>query len=241
MKPMLPTLDLQFRRAGKALLPLPDQLAELGKFCQTLSGYSPLLGTWYLPSVVSKEDALNCPAFDGTHPSVDALTRLNGKYAGVFDVRTISVWNGAGSSAEEAALTSQASVLGRPDSISLTLKARPEVLDWRVGASWVQAALQIWSASFISFGPFWYSEKAVFQDKPGVSWMLYLPRVLTADQVPEARALVPVVDAKGVEGTIIVSVTDAPFSLENPEHVATANAIEVRLTDLDVLPRYADL
>ena len=83
--------------------------------------------------------------------------------------------------------------------------------------------------------------KAVFQDKPGVSWMLYLPRVLTADQVPEARALVPVVDAKGVEGTIIVSVTDAPFSLENPEHVATANAIEVRLTDLDVLPRYADL
>jgi hypothetical protein len=76
--------------------------------------------------------------------------------------------------------------------------------------------------------------------------MLYLPRVLTAQQVPEARALVPVMgkNAKGKDeqqGTIIVSVTDEPFSDENPDHVRIANAIEIRLVDQDLLPRYADL
>ena len=76
--------------------------------------------------------------------------------------------------------------------------------------------------------------------------MLYLPRALTAQQVPEARALVPVMgkDANGKDkqlGTIIVSVTDEPFSDENPEHVKIANAIETRLVDQDFLPRYTEL
>lgn len=42
-------------------------------------------------------------------------------------------------------------------------------------------------------------------------------------------------------GSIIVSVTDSPFSDENPEQVKIANAIEVGLVDQDLLPRYADL
>lgn len=76
--------------------------------------------------------------------------------------------------------------------------------------------------------------------------MLYLPHVLTIRQLPEARALVPVMgqDEKGKDkqiGTIIVSVIDEPFSDENPEHVKIANAIEIRLVDQDLLPRYADL
>lgn len=76
--------------------------------------------------------------------------------------------------------------------------------------------------------------------------MLYLPRLLTVQQVPEARALVPVMgkDEKGKDkqiGTIIVSITDAAFSDENPEHVKIANAIEIRLVDQDLLPRYADI
>jgi GTP-sensing pleiotropic transcriptional regulator CodY len=72
--------------------------------------------------------------------------------------------------------------------------------------------------------------------------MLYLPRVLTVQQVPEARALVPVMGAdKKQLGTIIISVTDEPFSEENPEHVKIANAIEIRLVDQDLLPRYSEL
>ncbi|QBL81418.1 immunity 52 family protein [Burkholderia pseudomallei] len=80
-----------------------------------------------------------------------------------------------------------------------------------------------------------------FDDKPGVGWMLYLPKVITQQQVPEARALIPV-PAKGKQtGTIIVSVTDAPFSVDNPEHVAIANRIEIRLVDQDLLPAYVDI
>lgn len=86
----------------------------------------------------------------------------------------------------------------------------------------------------------------VFPDRPGVGWMLYLPGTLTARQVPEAQALVPVLgtDPRGKPlriGTVLVSVTDGPFSDRNPEHVKTANAIELRLVDQDLLPRYADL
>jgi hypothetical protein len=53
---------------------------------------------------------------------------------------------------------------------------------------------------------------------------------------------VPVNHARGVRrGTLIVSVTDKPFCLQNKEHLAIANAIEVRLADLELLPRYLEL
>lgn len=42
-------------------------------------------------------------------------------------------------------------------------------------------------------------------------------------------------------GTIIVSVTDAVFSADNPEHVEVAYRIEIRLVDQDLLPSYADI
>ncbi|CAH0444997.1 hypothetical protein LMG9673_04512 [Ralstonia pseudosolanacearum] len=72
--------------------------------------------------------------------------------------------------------------------------------------------------------------------------MLYLPKTLTVQQVPEAEALIPVPEqGKNQTGTIIVSVTDAPFSDREVEHVRVANKIEVRLVDHDLLPRYADL
>lgn len=91
-----------------------------------------------------------------------------------------------------------------------------------------------------------YFEKQVFKDRPGVGWLLYLPRVLTVQQVPEARALIPVMekDEQGKDkqiGTIIVSVTDELFSDENPGHVKIANAIEIRLVDQDLLPRHVDI
>lgn len=72
--------------------------------------------------------------------------------------------------------------------------------------------------------------------------MIYLPTILTEHQVPEARALIGVDDEGDQQmGTIVVSVTDEPFSGTDPEHVRSANAIEVRLVDQDLLPRYIDL
>ena len=55
-------------------------------------------------------------------------------------------------------------------------------------------------------------KRAVFEDEPGVNRMLYLPRALTAQQLPEAAALVAVDDARGRRlGTIVVSVADEVF------------------------------
>lgn len=52
----------------------------------------------------------------------------------------------------------------------------------------------------------------------------------------------PIPDAgKAQTGTIVVSTTDAPFSMKSPEHIETANRIEIRLVDRDLLPAFADL
>jgi hypothetical protein len=90
-------------------------------------------------------------------------------------------------------------------------------------------------------GPY---NKPVFPDRHGVNWMMYLPSVLTAQQIPEARALVPVMskDKKPVRlGTIVVSVLDELFSDENPEHVKIAHGIEIRMVDQDLLPTFKQL
>lgn len=46
---------------------------------------------------------------------------------------------------------------------------------------------------------------------------------------------------KNQTNTIIVSITDAPFSMKNPEHIAVANRIEIRLVEQDLLPAFDDL
>ncbi|SAL29547.1 hypothetical protein AWB64_02523 [Caballeronia sordidicola] len=81
----------------------------------------------------------------------------------------------------------------------------------------------------------------VFPNRPGAGWMLYLPRVISTKEVPEARDLIPVMEGKKQKGTLVVSVIDEVFSADNPEHVMIANAIEERLVDQDLLPRYAEL
>ncbi|MBR8184604.1 immunity 52 family protein [Burkholderia ambifaria] len=87
-----------------------------------------------------------------------------------------------------------------------------------------------------------YQTYQVFDDKPGVGWMLYLPKLITAQQVPEARELISVPEAGRLHtGTIIVSLPDAVFSVSNSEHVEIANRIEIRLVDQNLLPAFADL
>lgn len=99
--------------------------------------------------------------------------------------------------------------------------------------------LDIWPlAADIEVGPLmYYTEHRVFPKRPGAGWMLYLPTAIAHDKVPEAAELVPVMDGDRQKGTIIVSVSDAVFSIGNPDHVKIANAIEIRLADQDLLPR----
>lgn len=100
--------------------------------------------------------------------------------------------------------------------------------------------LTIWPvASLMEVGPTaYYTTEKVFSQRPGVGWMLYLPMPIATKQLPEAAELVPVMDGLEQKGTIIVSVPDATFSVDDGNHVATANAIEVRLADQDLLPAY---
>ena len=110
---------------------------------------------------------------------------------------------------------------------------------WRISSA---KLTRIWPALSIEVGSFIYaSEHKVFEKRPGAGWMLYLPRVLTSLQVPEAASLIPVMDGELQKGTIVVSVVDEPFSAAKEEHVAVANAIELRLVDQDLLPLYAEL
>lgn len=84
----------------------------------------------------------------------------------------------------------------------------------------------------------------IFPDRHGVNWMMYLPSVFTAQQIPEARALVPVMsnDKKPVRlGTIVVSVLNELFSDDNPEHVKIAHDIETRMVSEDLLPTFKQL
>ena len=76
----------------------------------------------------------------------------------------------------------------------------------------------------------------MFPRRPGAGWILYLRAAITADELPEAHRPIPVIEGDKQKGTIIVSVTDV-FSVDKPEHLMTANAIEVRLTDRDLLTR----
>ncbi|WP_260427682.1 immunity 52 family protein [Burkholderia anthina] len=106
----------------------------------------------------------------------------------------------------------------------------------------VRAATAAFKPAYAAVGPRSYAARQVFDDKPGVGWMIYLPTVITQQQVPEAREVVATPEpGKNQTGTIIVSTTDAPFSTKNPEHIEAANRIEIRLVEQDLLPAFDDL
>jgi Immunity protein 52 len=86
-----------------------------------------------------------------------------------------------------------------------------------------------------------YFPRMTYKDRPGVGWMLYLPRTLTPQDVPEARALLPVMKEKKQLGTIIVSVTDGVFDYRNAEHLKIAQDIETRLVSQDMLSTWAQM
>jgi hypothetical protein len=221
-----------------------ENLDRLQRFSKALERLSSNLEEWFLAGE-TEEEALLYQVFKDGQPTKAAMAVLETNLARKLDPRIISIWNGkqglAGASlrfiARPVDHPSLVTFVGRPQSFSD---------DWHAIAEAVAVGVDIWSPSYVSLESNGYYDVRVFKDRPGVGWMLYLPRVLTAQQVPEARALVPVMgkNAKGKDeqrGTIIVSVTDEPFSDENPDHVRIANAIEIRLVDQDLLPRYADL
>lgn len=186
--------------------------------------------------------------YEGDHPSTAALAVFREEFKSDTSVKILSIWNGKEDKSKAASISYYFDRKDSPSNgLRLTLRSKPDISrlgEWRNVADVLASGVTAFGAHYASVETQNY--EGVFGDKVGVGWMLYLPHVLTAQQAPEARALVPVMgkDEKGKDkqlGTIVVSVTDEPFSEGNPEHVKIANAIEIRLVDQDLLPRFVDL
>jgi hypothetical protein len=243
-------LDIHFQVQFKIDLNHPpileDDLAAMFQLRQRLRQFSSKLDEWLLGGDTKKE-AFLYSAFDENGPTTAVTAVLKEKARqekekNAVPMRSISLWNGE-EGIDGASMRLFFRQVKEPSLVHFDTYL-PDFLTYVNVLSTTQKMIEIWKPLFVSAGPFFYDN--VFKDRPGVGWMLYLPRTLTVQQVPEARALVPVMgkDEKGKDkqtGTIIVSVTDEPFSDENPDHVKIANAIEVRLVDQDLLPRFMDL
>ncbi|AJX30799.1 immunity 52 family protein [Burkholderia oklahomensis] len=219
---------------------LPVVFEQLGAIAKAIHARAPALSTWYLTGD-TKEEAHLYPAFENWKPTTPALAVLRTEFSDApHQPQIISLWDGGDDESTGATLTFLVAAKERPKKIEADFNDE-SVFSADQAIDVVRDITQLTSPAYVTVEPFGYVDKQVFDDKPGVGWMLYLPKIITQQQVPEARALIPV-PAKGKQtGTIIVSVTDAPFSVDNPEHIAIANRIEIRLVDQDLLPAYVDI
>ena len=223
-------------------------VAELiGPIVRYLQQTDPLGKEWFLMAD-TEAGALLYTAFDTAGeltPAAEAV--LETKFKG-DNVRYLAVWNGTSTEGDGASFNLMFHNEAWP---AWNFRVNYDERIHRVGGLDCVVGLLSTIAStlrpaYITVARNEYFEKQMFQDRPGVGWMLYLPRVLTINEVPEAHALVPVI-GKNEEGndahtgTIIVSVTDEVFSDENPEHVKISNAIEIRLVDQDLMPKFSDI
>ncbi|MBB5421017.1 hypothetical protein QF000_005411 [Paraburkholderia atlantica] len=206
-----------------------------------------LLENWYLKGDDLGE-ALKYHAYEDDCPTKDAMNEVADRYKGKGEdaPKTIGIWNGV--QADDSGAAFSISIDGGrllPQSFELAMDEKSHASSrlggFRSVAEVVAKVAEIYDSFYVTFGPRKYFEQQVFDDRLGVSWMLYLPHVLTPAQVPEARDLIPVMRDGKQQGTIVVSVTDEVFDVHNREHVKAANDIEIRLADQDLLPRFVDL
>lgn len=190
----------------------------------------------------SQEEASHYPVFDANEPSTAALSVLQEEFRTSPNQTYVAIWDGNETSVAGVNMVCHVGQPGKLNSFAIEMVGEHCVDDLDSVAHILMQAVHEFAPVYAEVSPAEYFEKRVFDDKPGVGWMLYLPKVITTQQVPEAHALIPVPEAgRKQTGTIIVSVTDAMFSVDNPEHVEIANRIEIRLVDQDLLPRYADI
>ena len=238
-------LKLRFRVSPDPRLTLKDHLSLVQKLTRFLGTQDALLdeSAWLLAGN-TKDDSYRYLVFDSQGPTPAALSVLAQELEGEEVIKTFVIWNGQLAKSQGASISCYFDRAdGAASAMSLTLGSKPPTSrlgPWTTVCKVLTEAVKIWRPLVATIDTQKYDR--VFPDRPGVGWMIYLPTVLTEEHVPEARALLGVLDENNKQmGTIVVSVTDGPFSGTDPEHVRSANAIEVRLVDQDLLPRYIDL
>ncbi|AYR24430.1 Imm52 family immunity protein [Herbaspirillum rubrisubalbicans] len=209
---------------------------KLGEQDRTLRPQNWLLATGDI------DGSFRYPVFDEKKVSDALIAYFRERYRGepASSCRHVTLWNGVMEEGEGASIAYQFNHEdGAPEILSLSV---PDMSAWNAAGvvQIIEVAVRLYAPRVLFVQPATY--QSVFRDKPSVAWMLYLPLQLSSMQVPEAARLEPVHDANGrLIGTIIISVADAIFDIDNPDHVRIAHDIEVRLTDQNLLPRYPDL
>ena len=192
-------LKLTFRLNQSALPTRSRQCDDAWRFSQFLERAGFKMSEWFIMGDP------NCPAFTNAGPSDLLIESLSDE----SDLNSSSthIWNGLeGNGGAGFGATYDLNWLSkfefRADGFDC-LRSYERVADL------VEGALEIWPGLLVQVGPYAYSTgEKVFHDRPGVGWMLYLPHALTRAQVPEARALIPLMRDGQQQGTVIVSVTD---------------------------------
>ena len=235
-------INAQFRDDTLSPTDFETVLIRLGRIIDSMAEKNADLekGRWCLKGD-TREEAHLYPAYEGDAPSTAALAVLKEKFRKSPQRTFVAIWDGNEATRTGVSMSCHIAQ-GRLNSLAISMTDEHRLTDFDTITRLIARVVQEFNPAYAEVSPADYFNKRVFDDKPGVGWMLYLPTVVTVQQAPETRALIPVPEAgRQQTGTIIVSVTDAVFSVDNPEHVEIANRIEVRLVDLDLLPRYADL
>jgi hypothetical protein len=243
------TLEVRCRDASIGASSVESQMSRVFELLRESASPDPLLlpARWLI-ATGEKDSSYLYQAFDENGPTTSALAVLRESNKKHPALQSFALWNGEEDQAKGASISCFFDRQdGRSSSLTLAMDSAPDGFRLESTANGIRLLMEtvrLYEPIYCAFVPEQYD--SVFPDRPAVGWMLYLPRTLDIAQVPEARTLVPVMgkddrDKEAQIGTIIASVTDEPFSDENPEHVRIANAIEIRLVDQDLLPRYADL
>jgi Immunity protein 52 len=197
---------------------------------------------WYLGQRTRKATFLN-GAFDENGATTAIIAIAKNQTKKDIGMRYLGVWNGV-DEAGGAGIVNYYSNGGTVSNTEFVCDSFEIFKNYKNVIRVVEAMVAIWNPVVVQVevasNPRY--QKA-FTTRPGVNWMLYLPRVITTQQVPEARALVPIVDSadkKKQKGTVIVSVTDGYFDASKPELVEIVDSIDRRMVDQDLLPLYAD-
>jgi hypothetical protein len=241
-------LFAQYRERGDQ--PRGDYAFHLGRLrlvIDAMESKDRFLGEWYLQGWTVAEAHRHRVYGDDHRPRPAALQEMEEEYRGkpADEPRIIGIWNRLEKDNGASLTVTIENSNELPKGIDLEMAEKApgssRLGDYRSVAEVITKVAEVYEPFYVMFGPRKYFMKTIFEDRPGASWMLYLPQVLTMHEVPEARDLIPVIVAGQQRGTIIVSEIDGVFSVDNPEHVKVANAIEIRLVDQDLLPRFVDL
>ncbi|NYH17885.1 Imm52 family immunity protein [Paraburkholderia bryophila] len=189
-------IELTYRLAEPQLPAIEDAYGRLWRFASVLTRAGLPIEKWH-PVTSNKKATLRNIAFDANGPTSAAIAVANrSRRAGRHIARSLSVWNGIYE--DGGAILCDAHVINRQlCCLDLKVFDIAAFQHFATVVDLVSEAARIWSASSVQVGPsgYFFDHKA-FEKRPGVGWMLYLPRVLTAPPLPEAPALIPVIDGE---------------------------------------------